>query len=176
VTNQVIAWAGFAGAWLLVAGPIYQAAIELAAEDIERDAIQAASDNAAAPARPSGWWWLVPPVGYLRWLRTRREHRRTIMAMLTPAQMEQLVRFGNKATAWIYISGGAFLVALTETWGLREIYHWPAGVYVVLVVVMLAACAANTALRLKRTRDMVPESARPPGRRPPGESQPDGES
>ena len=26
--NQVIAWAGFLGAWLLVAGPLYQGAIE----------------------------------------------------------------------------------------------------------------------------------------------------
>ena len=27
--NQLIAWAGFLGAWLLVAGPLYQGAIEL---------------------------------------------------------------------------------------------------------------------------------------------------
>jgi hypothetical protein len=174
VTNEVIAWAGFAGAWLLVAGPIYQAAIELAAEDIERDEIQAASDSVAAPARPSGWWWLIPPVGYLLWLRGRREHRRTVMGALTPGQMEQLVRFGNKATAWIYISGGAFLVALAETWTLREVYRWPIGVYVIVVVAMLAACAANTAVRLKRTRDMVPEAAWPPGKRRADESQPGG--
>jgi hypothetical protein len=173
VTNQVIAWAGFAGAWLLVAGPIYQAAIELAAEDIERDAIQEASLSAAAPDRPSGWWWLVPPVGYVLWMRRQRQHRRAIMSLLTPVQMEQLVRFGNKATAWIYISGGAFLVALAETWVLREDYRWPVAVYAAVIVVMLAACAANTALRLKRTRDMVPESAWPPGQPRPGGSQPD---
>ena len=36
--------------------------------------------------------------------------------------MEQLVRFGNQATGWILISLGAFLVALTETWTLRDVY------------------------------------------------------
>ena len=30
-----IAWSGFLSAWLLVAGPIYQAAIELEEEDVE---------------------------------------------------------------------------------------------------------------------------------------------
>src|ERR1700727_150478 len=40
--NQVIAWAAFLGAWLLVAGPLYQGAIELHEEDIDRDAIDAA--------------------------------------------------------------------------------------------------------------------------------------
>jgi hypothetical protein len=34
--NQVIAWAGFLGAWLLVAGPLYQGALELREEDVDR--------------------------------------------------------------------------------------------------------------------------------------------
>ena len=35
--NQVIAWAGFLGAWLLVAGPLYQGAIELREEEVDRE-------------------------------------------------------------------------------------------------------------------------------------------
>jgi hypothetical protein len=159
VLNPVIAWAGFAGSWLLVAGPIYQAAIELAAEDIERDAMQAAYENAEAPESPSAWWWLLPPVGYVRWLRARRQHRQAALQLFTPLQMEQFVRFGNKATAWTYIAGGAFLVALAETWELREIYRWPIPVYVVVVAIMFALCAANTARRLKQTRELLPEAA-----------------
>jgi hypothetical protein len=38
--NQVIAWAGFLGAWLLVAGPTYQGAIEcLTRRDPARPAV-----------------------------------------------------------------------------------------------------------------------------------------
>jgi hypothetical protein len=168
VLNPVIAWAGFAGSWLLVAGPVYQAAIELAAEDIERDAIQAVYENADPPVNPSAWWWLLPPAGYFLWLRSRRQHREAVLQLLTPLQKEQFVRFGNKATAWTYIAGGGFLVALTETWELREVYRWPVLAYVAVVAVMFALCAANTAQRLKKTRELLPEAAarKHPGRYP----------
>ena len=35
--HELILWSGFFGAWLLVAGPLYQAALELSEEDISRD-------------------------------------------------------------------------------------------------------------------------------------------
>jgi len=60
VTSAAVAWAGFAGAWLLVAGPIYQAAIELEAEEIERDAIRDAAQAVPGPPPNSRWWWLIP--------------------------------------------------------------------------------------------------------------------
>ena len=57
--NEVIAWAGFAGAWLLVAGPLWQGSVELTELDIDRDAIE----GGKAPAvrigdqrLPSAWW------------------------------------------------------------------------------------------------------------------------
>jgi hypothetical protein len=83
------------------------------------------------------------------------------MDVLTSAQMEQLVRFGNKATGWILISLGAFLVALTETWTLRDVYDWPLAVYVVIVAVMLLASASYTAVRLRRTDDLMRQANRP---------------
>jgi hypothetical protein len=39
--DQVMAWAGFLGAWLLVAGPLYQGALELLEEDVDREGMQA---------------------------------------------------------------------------------------------------------------------------------------
>jgi hypothetical protein len=155
VTPAAIAWAGFAGSWLLVAGPVYQAAIDFQAEDIERDAIRDAADAAAKPPPFSRWWWLIPPVGYALQLRRSRAYRRSVMNILTHGQMEQLVRFGNKATGWILISLGAFLVALTETWTLRDVYDWPLAVYVLVVVVMLLASALYTAVRLRRTDHLM---------------------
>ena len=38
--NEVIAWVTFAGAWLLVAGPLYQGAVELDELDVDREAIE----------------------------------------------------------------------------------------------------------------------------------------
>jgi hypothetical protein len=155
VTPAAIAWAGFAGSWLLVASPVYQAGIDFQAEDIERDEIRHAADATAKPPPFSRWWWLIPPVGYALQLRRRRLYRRTVMHVLTSAQMEQLVRFGNKATGWILISSGAFLVSLTETWTLKEIYDWSLTVYVLVVAVMLLASALYTAVRLRRTDDLM---------------------
>jgi hypothetical protein len=63
--DGVIFWCGYVGAWLLVAGPIYQAALELQEQDIERDRIQQVTAQVPAPAPVSAWWWLLPPVRYL---------------------------------------------------------------------------------------------------------------
>jgi hypothetical protein len=49
--HTVILWSGFLGAWLLVAGPIYQAVLELEAEGMETDRIRVAA--ATSTSRPS---------------------------------------------------------------------------------------------------------------------------
>ena len=38
--DEVIAWATFAGAWLLVAGPLYQGSVELGELDFDREGIE----------------------------------------------------------------------------------------------------------------------------------------
>jgi hypothetical protein len=167
VTPAAIAWAGFAGSWLLVAGPVYQAAIDFQAEDLERSAIRDAADATAKPPPFSRWWWLIPPVGYALQIRRSRADRRGVMTVLTSAQMELLVRFGNKATGWILISLGAFLVALTETWTLREVYDWPLAVYVLVVAVMLLASASYTAVRLRRADGLMRQANRSAQPEPP---------
>ena len=82
------------------------------------------------------------------------------MHVLTPAQMEQLVRYANKSTGWILIASGAFLVALKETWLPKEIYDWPVPVYVLVVVLMLVACALFTLVRQRRTHDIMAQPGR----------------
>jgi hypothetical protein len=98
--NQVIAWAGFLGAWLLVAGPLYQGAIELHEEDIGREAIEASAARVPRPDPPSPWWWLLPPVIYLIRRQRSNAYRRAALAQLTQAQREQFTSFVNKATGW----------------------------------------------------------------------------
>jgi hypothetical protein len=55
----------------------------------------------------------------------------------------------------IFIALGAFLVAIADTWQLREIYRWPLWVYILVVAVMLLASAFNTAIRMKRSHDIL---------------------
>jgi len=69
--HGAILWCGFVGAWLLVAGPVYQAALELDAEEVARDALENAANRLPPTPQPSVWWWLIPPVGYWRPAVTR---------------------------------------------------------------------------------------------------------
>lgn len=91
--NQVIAWAGFLGAWLLVAGPLYQGALELREEDVDREGMEASIAQIPRPEPPSPWWWLLPPAMYLIRRRSRNAFREAALAQLTPAQREQRASF-----------------------------------------------------------------------------------
>jgi hypothetical protein len=148
--NEVIAWATFAGAWLLVAGPLYQGSVELDELDVDREAIEGIKASAVrtAPGRPSPWWWLLPPVMYLLHRRWTRTFRQATFAQLTQAQREQLTSFRNKATGWFTVAIGALLLAAGETWQIVEHHRWPTWLFWLLTVVMLAAAVLNTAVRM----------------------------
>jgi hypothetical protein len=148
--NQVIDWAGFLGAWLLVAGPLYQGAIELREEDVDRDAIEASIAGLPRPDPPSPWWWLLPPVMYLIHRRHSSAYRRAALARLTPAQRQQSMTFINKATGWFTVALGAALLAVEQTWRVIESSHGPVWLSWLLIIVMLAASVLNTALRMSR--------------------------
>jgi hypothetical protein len=147
--DAVIAWITFAGAWLLVAGPLYQGSVELTQLDFDREGIQ--GKVAAVPVaagRPSAWWWLVPPVMYVlrrRWYKSRRQ---AMLAQLTDTQREQMTSFQSKATGWFTVAAGATLLAAGETWRVVQYHGWPVWLFWVLVVVMLAAAVLNTAVQM----------------------------
>jgi hypothetical protein len=158
----LIAWCAFLGAWLLVAGPLLQAALELREEDRQTEQIEAASTRIESDfPRVSPWWWLLPPVHY--WLQRRRAKafRDAVIRELTPEQLGGLFSFSNKATGWLYVAGGAALIGVKETWELTEAQHWPHAVFWVLVVAMPALCTANAAVRIEFTRRMLGQE-RPP--------------
>ena len=159
---HAIAWCGFLGAWLLVAGPIYQAALELAGEEFERSDLERARDLTPAPPPVSRWWLLLPPVAFLLHRRRHHQQRDALMDVLTRAQLEQLMHFSEVATAWLFVACGASLIAVKETWELHETYEWSVGVFVALVVVMIIVCAANTALRVQRREDILARGSTPP--------------
>jgi hypothetical protein len=149
--NQVIAWAGFLGAWLLVAGPLYQGALELDEEEVDREGIEASTARIPRPDPPSSWWWwwwLLPPVMYLIRRRRGNAFRRAAVAQLSQVQQEQFASFVNKATGWFTVALGAALLAAEQTWQVIERYRWPVWLFWLLLIVMLGASVLNTALRM----------------------------
>ncbi|MDX6278637.1 MAG: hypothetical protein QOJ72_2765 [Nocardioidaceae bacterium] len=150
-----MAWCGFFGGWLLVAGPIYQASNELREEAFERDVLAAAASKVAPVPKVSGWWWLVPPVYWLltRARRQRQEH--ATLAALTPEQREQFAAFMAKASGWLLVGAGAFFIAIKETYELVEVREWHVAVFWILIAVMPVLSFAYTAASAIRARSMI---------------------
>ncbi len=59
--DVLISTIGLAGAWLLLAGSIYQAVLELRAHELAVDRLEKIG-AATRTQRVSSWWWLVPPI------------------------------------------------------------------------------------------------------------------
>jgi hypothetical protein len=153
--DGVISWCGFVGAWLLVAGPVYQAALELREQDIERDRIEEVTHQVAAPPAVSAWWWLLPPVRYLLERRRIRRWRGDMMAALPHEDVEALVDYLNKARGWLLVGAGGSLIAVKETLELREHYDWPQYLFWTLLVVCGLLAVLHAVLSIKRSRDVL---------------------
>jgi len=139
--HDLILWCGFVGAWLLVLGPVYQAAVELREEELERDRLEDAAQLVEEP-QGSGWWWLLPPVGYVVAVRRQRRFRHAVFHQLGPDAQRDLVRYVDKATGWYLVAIGAVLIAAKETWELHEHYEWPAWAFWALMVAASAVVVA----------------------------------
>ena len=146
---------GCLGAWLLVAGPVYQAALELREQEIDHQGIDAATKTVAAPPKVSAWWWLVPPVAYLKQRRRSTAYREAVMEALGPDQLKQTVDFMNKARGWLIVAGGAFLIAVKETWEIVEYLEWPVWVFVIALVVFLGLALGNVGAQMSQSARML---------------------
>ena len=149
--EHVILILGALGAWLLVAGPLFQAALELREQEIDREAIEAVTSTVQAPPPISPWWWLLPPVAYVKQRRQSQLHRQAVMDALGPRELEQTLSFMNKASGWMIVAGGAFLIAIKETFEVVELFELPIAVFWVLVVVAPVLCVGNAAIRMARS-------------------------
>jgi hypothetical protein len=146
---------GFIGAWLLFAGPVYQAALELQEQDIEMDRIRAAGANVSRPVHVSVWWWLLPPAKFYLERRRSRDYRHRYMAILSPEDVEALINFMNKATAWVLVGVGGLCIAIKETYELVEHLNWQNTVFAALLVLMFSLSILNTVARVARTRQII---------------------
>jgi hypothetical protein len=153
--NAVMAWCAFAGSWLLFAGPVYQASLELQEEGLERERIEQVTAGVPKPAPISGWWWLLPPVRFELGRRRSAEYRRRTMAAIGPEDMADLVRYLNKALGWLLVGLGGLLLAINETWEIRERYDWPIAVFAVTCVLVAGLCALYPAVADARARRLL---------------------
>ena len=153
--EHVIVVLGALGAWFLVAGPLFQAAVELREQEVDRDAIERVTSGIEAPPPISPWWWLLPPVAWVKQSRQSRQHRQAVMDALGPRELEQTVSFMNKANGWMIVAGGAFLIGIKETFEVVELFEWPIAVFWVIVVVAPVLCVANAAIRMARAAKML---------------------
>jgi hypothetical protein len=140
-------WAGFVGAWLLVAGPIWQAVVELRGEEFERERFTAAMD-VVPPRQPvSSWWWLLPPLHFVVNRRSKERWQDQIVAAMSDSDAEALSSFMAKVRGWMLVGTGGLLIAVKETYELVEGHEWPTWVFWVLVVVMTLGAASQAAFQ-----------------------------
>lgn len=149
--DYVITISGFLGSWLLVGGPVYQAALELKEQEFDRDAIDAATHDIPQPPRISAWWWLLPPVAYVLNARRNEKHRQAVFAAMKPEHIKQTVVFLDKARGWVLVAAGAFFIAIKETWELIHLLNWHVAVFWVLVALLPVAAVFFTAYSLNRS-------------------------
>jgi hypothetical protein len=146
---HIIAWCGFLGAWLLVAGPLDQAVREIAEQEYGGEAIEEANARVDPPPPVSKWWLLLPPLWY--YLRARREsiYRHLVGEALPDEDLLAFLTVKDVLNAWLYVAVGAALIGVKETWELHEAYEWPQWAFVLLVASMLVFCVTITVVRAR---------------------------
>ncbi|MHA3702698.1 hypothetical protein ACXR2U_10995 [Jatrophihabitans sp. YIM 134969] len=158
-------WVGFVGAWFLVMGPLRQAAGELHEQDLDREALAEAGRGVVSPPRVSDWWWLVPPVKYLRERRRNQAFRRAVFEALGPEDRAAFVDYMNKATGWLLVAVGGTCIAGKETWELLDHYEQHVWLWLVVMGVLGVAAAAFAAASVGRGDQMKGSPRRRPSRR-----------
>lgn len=158
--HHAFEWCGFIGAWLLVAGPLSQAALELADEEFEREDLERLTARIEAPPPVSRWWWLIPPVAYILRLRRRDAYHRRVVEVASQEELEPLLHFRETAAAWGYVSAGAFLIAIKETSELRDAYEWSRLGFWGVVALMWALCALSIRVRSRRRSEMLAKAGK----------------
>ena len=139
----------------MFAGPILQAALELNEQEIERDRIHLVRQKIAIPRHVSNWWWLLPPVKIILEQARDRRYKREFASLLSPEDLESLVTFMNKARGWLFVAGGALLIATKETYELAEHLGWQDWVFIETIFLLTTISLLNTMLILKMTRGLA---------------------
>lgn len=139
-----------------MAGSIYQAALELRDQDIERDRIKMAAAKVEPIPKVSGWWWLIPPIKFVRERKRDDLYRKAYLDAMTKEDAESLMAFLNKSQAWAYVGFGGFLLALKETYELLHLNSIDSIPLFILIVFLLSVISiTNTVVRIRHSEDML---------------------
>lgn len=141
-----------------MAGPIFQAAVEL--REHEAAGKRYLMDRSVPDTlhAVSAWWWLLPPVKIILENNRNNRNKREYFSHLPAEDARVLLSFISKATGWVYVAAGAFLIAVKETFELVEELHLELWVFWVAVVVMFLIAVMNTVLRMQRGQRMAKRS------------------
>lgn len=153
--DVIVAWCGFVGAWMLVAGPMYQGAIELSEMTVDMPAIRSQASAVARPERVSPWWWLLPPIAYTMTRRKQRVWQEQVMASLTSQQRVEFVTYSNKATGWFVVGSGAALIGIKEAVDLAHTLNWPSPAAILLIVLAAAGAFGFTVRRMQLSQRVL---------------------
>lgn len=164
--HEAVFWFGFIGAWFLVAGPVHQAAVELHEQEIDRERMAAAGRGVEQAPPVSRWWWLVPPVKYVRERRRNKAFRAAVFEAMEPGDRAEFVDYMNKATGWLFVGFGGVCIAAKETWELLEHHELPVWLWFVIMVVLALGSAAYAAASVGRADEMKGHSPRRASRPP----------
>ncbi|GAB3916843.1 hypothetical protein GCM10011575_33310 [Microlunatus endophyticus] len=158
--SVAIRWLGFLGAWLLVAGPLYQGVLELLEQDVDRAGLQSTIEGLQPPGPLDRRWWLLPPVMIVLRRRRDAEFHQQVLSRMTPEQLAERSSLIQKATGWFIVAAGALLLATKETWELAEPNEWPIWAFVAALIVM--ACLAGGCALLAFTHHQTLRRTLPP--------------
>jgi len=151
--DLLILWFGFIGSWLLFAGPLYQAALELKEQDLEREHLGQVKKSIPEPKGVSVYWWFLPPVKLYLEHQQSREYREAFLRELAPEVVEQLIAFISKATGWAMVSFGGFCIAVKETYGLlHDGYDLSDALFWATVLAMAYLSISYTVISVRRAR------------------------
>jgi len=146
--------ASFCGAWLLVAGPIFQSFLELRDQDIRFDRIREVRKNMPPQPHVSNWWWLLPPIHFYLSHKYGDDYKAKYLDALDDDDVEALIDFRSKSLGWMMVAGGGLLIATKETYELLEHVAHPAWVFWVAIVVMSYVSVSFTIISARR-RDQI---------------------
>ncbi len=146
---HVIAWCGFLGAWLLVAGPLDQAVREIADQEFRQESLEEAKAQVDEPAPVSRWWLLLPPVWWVKVQRREGLYRHRIGEAMEPGDLLAFLTVKDILNAWLYVAVGAALIGIKETWELHEAYEWAEWTFFALVALALVLCVGSTFIRAR---------------------------
>jgi hypothetical protein len=139
----------FFGSWLLFAGAIFQSALELREQDIERDRIHEIKKEISIPRNVSSWWWLLPPVKLILERVQTHKWRKEYFKILIPEDREALVNFTQKAKGWLFVAGGGILLALETTWRFTQLLDWDWWLRLITIVALIYISLFYTITQMK---------------------------